>query len=112
MITVLSHGKYFDKEAKYYRVRCSCGCDFICSKWDTRSSKCGFDKDKSYVECPDCKEKNYVSTSGFLMPSSVSNKLCINAKTIETLTQEEFNKLAGIEGEKAEEATPSNTEEE
>ena len=110
MITVLNHGKYYDKEAEYYRFHCSCGCDFVCSKWDLRKDSCHTpDKDKQYVACPDCKEKNFISTSGFLMPINgfKGSKMVINSKLVETLTVEEYNDLT----KPKEESTEDNTTE-
>ena len=93
MITVLNHGKYYNPEAEYYRFRCSCGCDFVCSKWDLKDSDT-FVKEKKYVVCPDCKEKNYIRTSGFIMPiKDLNSKVVLNSNMVECLTTEEFNML-------------------
>lgn len=96
MVVVLNHGKYYDKEAEYYRFRCRCGCDFVCSKWDLRQEENYTpDKEKKYIKCPDCKEKNFISTSGFLMPINglQGSKMVLNSNLVETLTVEEYNKL-------------------
>ena len=103
MVTVINHGKYYDKEAKYYRFRCSCGCDFVCSKWDLRADTTNFsdDQDKMYIKCPDCADKNYISTSGFLMPiKDFQSKVVLNSKLVECLTQDEYNMLINKEDPK------------
>lgn len=97
MVVVLNHGKYYNKEAEYYRFRCSCGCDFVCSKWDLRQDDDSWspDKDKKMIKCPDCKAKNFISTSGFLMPINglKGSKVVLNSKLVETLTVDEYNML-------------------
>lgn len=106
MITVIKHGQYYNPEtAKYFRFYCSCGCEFVCTKWDLKGDTEVFsiDNNKMYAVCPDCGEKNFVSTSGFIMPNPKSNKLCINSKLIEVLDVEEYNKLINPKEEKTNE---------
>ena len=96
MLTVIRHGMYYDPEAKYFRFFCSCGCEFVGTRWDLKGDTEVFklDNNKMYAICPDCGEKNFISTSNFIMPpNSVSNKICYNSKLVEDLTVEEYNKL-------------------